>query len=279
MGLVLRVFLLISAACWAQTSSTVSLNNGVRIQVTANLGQPTGQQTLTVEMARASGDSFYRIFWDQNHLAVYAYELQVALMPNGSSLRAIAKPAETEFASRYPNADAGKPVPTLSAEHSLGPLGSGQRATLNLFEIPGMGLDVSETIRVIFGAESGGAIRFSALTVASDGVVIAGPGAGSVAGRYAMFYIPGRGGFFFSREPVAGRAFLKAGTMEGNRMRFTIDNVDYECDSGATIGTGEIWVLHDAGYRPAGTWTGDAQSGFREQFFMGASDSLGWWLP
>src|SRR5262249_35335496 len=98
-------------------------------------------------MARASGNSFYRIIRDQNQLAVYAYELMVDLTADGSALRAVAKPAMTEFASRYPDANGGKPVPSLSADQVLGPLASGQSAELPLFDIPGMGLKVTETIR------------------------------------------------------------------------------------------------------------------------------------
>jgi hypothetical protein len=270
------------AICHAQLTSRVSLSNGVGLQITADLGQPTGAEMLTVEMVRASGNSFYRIFWDQNHLAVFAYELQVDLTPSGSALLATAKPAEDQFAARFPNADAGKPVPSLSSDHPLGPLASGQSAKLGLFEIPGMGLQVSETISVKFGSEnSGGALRFSSLRVSIDGKLVAGPAPGSIAGRYAMFYIPNRGAYFFSTEPVAGRAFVKAGIIEGNRMRISLDNVDYDCVSTLPIHAdgGEVWVLHDASYRPAGNWTQDPQLGDREQFFMAASDSLGWWLP
>jgi len=273
--------LLVSAAfgC-AQLASTVSLSNGVQVEISANLGQPTGQQTITAEMTRASGDSFYRIFRDQNHLAVYAYELQIALTPDGNALRAVAKPVETEFAARFPDADAGKPVPTRSADQEVGPLGSGQSATIDLFEIPGMGIHLTETIRVRFGAEGGGALRFSALRVSIDGKPVAGPASGSVAGRYVMFYLPGRGAYFFSTEPVAGRGFAKTGTIDRERMRFTVDNAEFECVSGAPIHGegGELWVLHDASYQPEGNWTRSRENPGADEFFMAASDSLGWWL-
>jgi hypothetical protein len=273
---------MLAAACQAQLSSTISLSNGVRLQVSADLGQPTGQQTMNVEMARASGNSFYRIFRDQNQLAVYAYELAVDLTPNGQALRATAKPATDEFAARYHDANGGKPVPTLSSTHEMGPLASGQSARLELFDIPGLGLKVSETILVKIGGEpSGGTLRFSGLRVAVDGKQIAGPAPGGVAGRFVMFYIPGRGAFFFSSEPVPGRNFVQTGVANQNRMDFTAENVDYECLSTAPIQGvgGGLWVLYDASYRPAGNWTHDAQQGDRDQFFVAASDSLGWWLP
>src|SRR6266436_417382 len=69
--------LLLAGRCFPQASSTISLSNGLELRIAANLGQPTGEETLHIEMHRASGDSFYRIFRDQNNLAVFAYELAV----------------------------------------------------------------------------------------------------------------------------------------------------------------------------------------------------------
>ncbi len=273
-------------AAFGQTSTTITVSNGVQIEWTADLGHPTGQEQLTVEIVRASGNSFYRIFHDQNHLAVYAYELEVDLSPSGETLSATAKPVEDEFAARYPDADGGKPVPTLSSDHALGPLESGQSATLALFEIPGMGLEVSDAIRVKMNqnAESG-AMRLAGLRVFLKGNLISGaPPPSAVAGRFVMFYIPGRGGFFFSAEPVAGKPFVDAGTVDHNRMRFTVENDDYECTASAPIlagaSAGQVWVYHDPSYQPSGAWTQDPKAAApgEESFFTAASDALGWWL-
>src|SRR5580700_9121798 len=119
-----------SGMCVAQASSSVSLSNGVELTVTAKLGQPTGAETLTVEMSRASGDSFYRIFRDQNKLVVFAYELEVSHGAGGATFGVTAKPVMTEFAARFPSADAGKPVPSLSSDHQLGTLRSVVHADL-----------------------------------------------------------------------------------------------------------------------------------------------------
>ena len=279
--------LLVTAAAFPQVSSTVSISNGVEIQVDADLGHPTGQEQLTVEMARASGDSFYRIFWDQNKLAVFAYELQVELSSGGDALTATAKPAEDEFAKRYPNADAGKPVPSLSSNQVLGPLSSGKSGTASLFEIPGMGLAVRDTVRVKIDESGGsGSLRFAGLRVFQNGRLISGPPPpGAVAGKYAMFFLPGRGGFFFSSEPVPGRPFINTGTIDRNRLRFTVENDDYECTASAPFlagaSSGQVWVYHDPSYSPTGTWTQDPKSSApgAQNFFTAAADSLGWWLP
>lgn len=276
-------------ACAAQDNSTIVLSNGAQIEAAASFGHPTGEQTLNVEMARSSGNSFYRIFWDQNHLAVFAYEIAVDLTAGGDRLLATAKPVEDEFAHLYPDADAGKPVPTLSSDHDLGPLATGESATIPLFNIPGMGLDVSDAIRVKLNQSGGGAgpLRFSGLQIATDREQISGTGRASVSGRYAMFYIPGRGAYIFSAQPVAGRGFIDAGIITGTRMDFSIDNESFHVTAGEPILTrpesGDVWVYHDAGYRPSGNWTlqlsgaNTAQSA-ADTFFTAASDSLGWWL-
>jgi hypothetical protein len=279
----------IATLCRAQVSSIVSLSSGVQLEIKADFGKPTGEQSLTVEMARASGDSFYRIFYDQNKLAVFAYELAVeraASDPN--ALHLTAKPAETEFASRYPNADAGKPVPSLSSDHEFGPLISGKAAELGLFEIPGMGMKVSETIKVSTnqGQDASGPLRLSELHISINRSPVAGAAPPvAVSGRFVMFYIPRRGGYFFASEPIAGKPFVNAGTIDRNRMKFNIENEDYDCSTNAAILTGaengELWVFHDPSYKPEGNWTLAPDRLARasaDEIFTAASDSLSWWL-
>ena len=282
----LRVLIILAAAalCNGQSSSTISLSNGVRLQVSASFGQPTGQATVTVQMARASGSSFYRIFRDQNQLVIFAYELAVDLTPGGDALNAFAKPATEDFAQRFPDADAGKPTPTLSSEHALGPLASGQAAEIALFEIPGMGLDVHDAIQAWTDrpGEISGLLRFSSLRVAINGKTVAGPSPGAVSGRFAMFYIPGRGGYFFTTDPT-GRGFIKTGTIDRDRLRFAVENDNYDCLASAPIVNqaegADVWVYHDPAYQPTGTWTHDPARPEAETFFAAAADSLSWWLP
>jgi hypothetical protein len=288
----IRVALFVScmAVSPAQVSSTVSLSNGVQMQITTKLGQPAGQ-TVNVEMVRASGDSFYRIFRDQNSLAVFAYELVIHLDPSGNRLRAVAKPAETEFAARFPNADGGKPTPTLSADQDLGAIGSGQSADIPLFELEGMGIRVVDTIRLKMDDTStaaAGRMRLSGLKIYINRAQVPGSAPSAVAGKFTMLYIPGRGGYFFSAEAVPDRPFSKAGTIDGNRMLFDIDNESYEAVATAPIlsnpDSGELWVYHDPTYKPSGNWTQNLRSATHSRsadldFFVAASDSLSWWLP
>ena len=160
----------------AQISATVSLSNGVQMQIKTKLGQPTGQ-TVNIEMVRATGDSFYRIFRDQNNLATFAYELVIHLDSSGNRLRAVAKPAETEFAARFPNADGGKPTPTLSSDLELGAIASGQSADIPLFELQGMGIRVIDTIRLKMDdnpATAAGQMRLSGLKITINRTLVPG---------------------------------------------------------------------------------------------------------
>lgn len=274
------------ASAQAQDSSTVSLDNGVQLQVAANFGNPTGQETLTVQMARATGNSFYRIFRDQNQLAVYAYQLFFDLASDGSAVSATAKAYDGQFIQQFPYADAGKPTPTLSMERPLGAVASGQSATLDLFEIPGVGLHLTETISMqLDSRRTPGPLRLADLEISINGKIIPVAQQLPVSGRVVMFYLPGHGGYFFSLSDP-GHGFLKTGVIDGDRMRFAAENEEYECAASQPIltrqGTGELWVLHDPDYQPGGDWTTHPRSGTTrpaaDQFFVAASDSLSWWL-
>jgi hypothetical protein len=203
------------------------------LRVSAKLGTPTGEETLSVEIAPASGNCFYRIFRDQNKATIYAYELRVVQAAQGT-IQMSAEPVGTEFATKFPNADGGKPVPTISGSRELPLLHSGERTEVGFFEIPGMGLKVSDTIQIKLSTEDGttadsdsfsGDLHFAGLKVSVDNSPVSASGASdSVSGRYAMVYIPGLGGYFFSTQYMSGMAFVKTGSIEGYRMHFELNN-------------------------------------------------------
>ena len=294
MGLDMRALLsLLAVSLAAQVSSVVTLSNGVRVNIAANSARGAAA-SLKPELAPASGNSFYRIFRDQNGLTVFAYEVQVERTADGERFRVIARPAGADFAARFPNADAGKPTPTLAAPRESPLLGSGGKFAIEIPTDPALGNDLTDTVQIEISRRGGVAaapeeqsaarLRFSGLRVSVDGrPVTPSGGAAVVAGRFVMFYIPGQGGYFFSAEPVDGRPFVQAATVDGKRLRFTLDNVTYECntDTQILIGSerGQIWVYHDANYRPAGNWTkSNPKDERRDEFFTAGSDSLQWWL-
>ena len=288
----LAIWIALGTACFGQFSSTVSLSNGVRLEIVTE-PQPGPESGLTAEMQPASGNSFYRIYWDQNHLAVFAYELEVERTSDGTAFRITARPAGDDFAARFPNADAGKPAPTLPAPIASPVLNPGERFTLDIPTNPGLNLNIADVAQAQLnprgtlpeaGAKGPAQILFAGLRVRTDGKLLSpGPSGAIVAGRFAMFYVPGRGGYFFSSEPVSALPFAQIGIVEGGKLHFTLENQEYECESEEPIlsksQNGQLWVYHDANYRPAGNWTkSDTRDGSRDQFFTAASDSLNWWL-
>jgi hypothetical protein len=279
------------AVCSAQVSSSVSLGNGLRVSVRATFLQAPGVQSLTADLAAASGNSFYRIFRDENGLAVFAYELAIERTRDGKQVRVTAKPATARFAEAFPNADGGKPTPTLSSPLDLPPLSSGKPVAIDLFDMPPNG-QVTDTVEFSFvrpgapeeGSPVPGQLRLAALSVKVNGKTFsAAEAAAAVSGRYVMFYLPGWGGYFFTAGAPERPGFVKAGWIAGRRMQFTLDNVTVECTTSGPILTnstgGEVWVYRDPLYKPAGNWTetNPAQTPPTQgEFFAAASDSLNW---
>jgi len=289
MRIPITLIVTLTATGFAQVSSNISLSNGVQLTIACS----SNPDALKIELEPASGNSFYRIFRDENNLAVFVYELMVERTPDGDHFRVTAKPAGDDFAARFPDADGGKPAPTLAEPRQSPLLASGDRFTLEIPVIPGLAENLSDVVQIRLNqrgapsteqaSQGAAALRFVGLKVQINGQLVSPSGAGAmVAGRYVMFYIPGRGGYFLSSEPVDKPTFVKIGVVDSTHLNFTLDNDDYDCYSDAPIlsgsDRGELWVFHDPNYRPSGNWTSSDPSNTRDEFFAAASDSLQWWL-
>ncbi|PYS47314.1 MAG: hypothetical protein DMF68_16350 [Acidobacteria bacterium] len=82
-----------------------------------------------------------------------------------------------------------------------------------------------------------------------------GKQSGACAGALIWFHLPERGGrLIFSVMPHAGYDFQKIGTIEGNKIKFTLNGDQYEWISNTPIvGNGGYWnlyVLYDKAYIP-----------------------------
>jgi hypothetical protein len=165
---------------------------------------------------------------------------------------------------------------------------SGKAVPVEIFKMEGMGENVTDTITLTISEQSvsgAGTLQLAGLKVAINGEPIPNQNSASaVSGRYAMFYVPGQGGYFFATSPTPG--LVEAGSIDGRRMEFTIDNVSVECTAEAPIlagsGNGQLWVRHDTGYHPQGRWTeplGPPGPPKPPGFFAAASNTLAWWIP
>jgi hypothetical protein len=278
------------AVCFARMSSVATLPNGIRVEVTTDPGNNAGDP-LKAELKPATYNSVYRIFHDQSGLAVYAYELVVERLPDGIHFQITAKPAGEEFAARFPYADGGKPTPTMPIPAESPPLGPEGRFTVEIPTNPGLFEHRTDTVTVQpdprdrtaeMDQKASPLIRFVDLRVIVGGKQLPVSGLGKdVSGRYAMFYIPKRGGFFFSAQPIPSRPSMPVALVDRARLKFTIDKEDVDCFAAAPIlaksGGDQIWLYHDPHYKPSGT-SAKGNPKQAEEYFTAASDTLNWWL-
>ena len=279
------------ATCFAQNPAAVALPNGVHLRFTTDSGNGT-PGPLKTEVKPASGDSVYRIFRDETGLAVFAYELRVERTPDGDHFRLIAEPAGAEFAAKVPYADGGKPTPTIPRPIESTVLSPGGRFTIDIPTNPGLwehrtdSVEIQPSPRADIRAgpladtradrtsRSRDKLLFVGLQVFINGKLVSPAGPGTmVSGRYTMFYLPGRGAYFFSTEPDRRLLWLAA-AVDGTKLRFTIEGQSFLCNSEAPIVLSErdqVWVYFDRNYQPSAKP--------RNEFFTAASNSPNWSLP
>lgn len=75
-----------------------------------------------------------------------------------------------------------------------------------------------------------------------------------MGGRVFWFWLPEQGQFIISPEPHEGYRFEKAAQVRDDTLSFTLEGKLYQWTSTAPIlsdgGEMEMWVLHDAEFRP-----------------------------
>ena len=288
----LLLALLISIAnCLAQGPVLIVLESGIRLRFVTDSGNGT-PGPLKNEVKPASYNSVYRIFRDETGLAVYAYELRVDLTPDGDHFRLTAEPAGTEFETRNPHADGGKPTPTMPRPIESTALEPGGRFTIEIPTNPGLWEHRTDTVQIeppltaprTARRTPPAKLRFTGLQVFINEKLVSPPGPGKmVAGQYTMFFLPRHGGYFFSTEPVQSSLLIGPAAVEGTKVRFKINDESFLLNSEAPIlvesETGQVWVYYDPKYRPTiNRARGNPISTSSDQFFTAASDSLSSWL-
>lgn len=76
-----------------------------------------------------------------------------------------------------------------------------------------------------------------------------------ITGALIWFYLPQRGRFILSLTPREGYNFQRVGTVQGNKIRFSISGNQYEWISSSPVVTSgdetwNLWVLQDKNYVP-----------------------------
>ena len=227
-------------------------NNGIRVNITARAGSfPMGEFGHGVRVR--DNEAIYREFTEKKRV-VFAYTIEVRPLPQKGRLQVTIKPTGSEYARMGGNAEAA----TFTTLRELPPMWSGDKVTIDVLENPSTGQKITDTIEVFADAprvDASEGIRFSGTRVVLNGKLITNNENGGVSGDgIVMFYIPGRGSYFFSREPVPGYEFAKVGVVVGRRMDFVWNGERYEVHSDTDISNArELWVLHDP-RKPTGKW-------------------------
>ena len=90
-----------------------------------------------------------------------------------------------------------------------------------------------------------------------------------LTGKLVSFYLPGRGRFLISLFPDAGVGFHLAGVAAEETLKFKNGATEYRLDCAARIAPGQgvynVYVLHDASWRPKGDEAG-------AEYLIGAAD-------
>jgi hypothetical protein len=261
----------------------VPLGNGMVLRLSTQANGPNGQ-TVAIQgtLLRSGSAAFHRVLMDSSSRPVFAYDLELPDATSAPSpVRLQIKPVDAAYARTL-----AWPMPTFSSVRTVTLNAPGERASIELLVNPKTGQKIFDVLEIVGAPDTAGGaaagvagnapgneLRFSHAELWSNGVNLTPQSANAIRGNVIMLYIPGRGGFFFSRIELKGYGFQKAGSIDGATLKFTWANQAYECISAAPIlpddGDKQIWVFHDPQYKPRnppGLNRGD-------RFQFGAADS------
>jgi hypothetical protein len=275
--LVLLLFLL-SGVSSAQQSEhgrvTVTLSDGTRFLFTT-LSDRGGAQNFSggISTTVPEDNRFHRLLMDRNGLIFFGYDIRIEQDAREDSFTLHVLPLSTkgthELAKLLQNnkqsTGARKTVPTFTEERTIPSLRPGKRATIDVLVDPETGekiMDVIELTRdkpaplagqASAPASSEPVFVFSLPRIMLNGSLLAEPGATSM-GKFAVLYIPGKGGYFFSLKQPPRYSFQRTATIENNRLYFTLDGDSFElvCASDILPGVNhaKIWIFHDPRFKP-----------------------------
>jgi hypothetical protein len=239
------------------------VGNGRALRISTQADGADGQ-TVAIRgtLLRTGRSTFHRVLLDSSSRVVFAYDLELPDTEAEERVRLLVKPVSAEYARTL----AG-PLPTFSSVRTVSLKAPGERASIELLVNPKTGQKIVDVLELAAAPDvAGGAVgglsgdtrarelRFSHAELWSNGVRLTPESANAISGNVVMLYLPGIGGFFFTREEPKGYGFTRTGLVDGNRLKFIWANQTYECVSSAQILPDDtdrkIWVLHDPHYQP-----------------------------
>lgn len=235
------------------------------------------QAALTPQVLLADNYVVHRVLVDAEGSFVFGYDLIVEPVAEKKQFKVSVKPLGAEFEeqlrARQPAAANRAPqnVSTLPRSGDAQLIDDGDAFALDLLVNAQTGVKIVDVVKVSFDrAKLWSAPRRSVplrdftlgnvelamrdykLTINGEPVGGGQKAARGFAGALIWFYVPERGRFIVSLMPHEGYDFQKVGSIENNKISFTLGGDLYEWISSAPVvgngGNWNLWVLHDAAY-------------------------------
>jgi GWxTD domain-containing protein len=236
--------------------------------------------SMTSAEVYLESNTIRRVFIDSGGSLYFGYALVVEPLSSGKQFRVSVRPLSTEdeqelrtrksFQSRqiHPNYN------TASLARSAAPqtISDGDTFALDVLVNPKTGDKITDFVTVSL---SEARLRETATVESAprdftledvmmkminyqlylNGELVAGgKRSGAAAGPIIWFHLQERGRFIFSLKPHTGYDFQRLGTIERNRMKFTLNNELYEWVSDVPVvetgGPWNLYVLYDPNYVP-----------------------------
>jgi hypothetical protein len=263
-------------------------SNGVRVKVT------TGREAGVSGVAPV-GNSVYRLFYDRQNRLAFGYEIETERVSPGDTFHVALRPLTAECLRKYPNLrlapgyDA-QHLPTFDSARDLPLIAAGDQTSVDLPVNPVTGAKVTDTIEVSLErpteatadelAQSGQPyFDLRNLRVFLNGQLIS-PESNpfGVAGQCVLVYLPGRGAFVLANELQPGYSEQRLGYVNGKKLTVTFDADNYEFVTDTPIlpraGNAEVWVIHEAGYRPTEWMKLGRSQPAKDEFFTASSNTV-----
>ncbi|MGI9036084.1 MAG: hypothetical protein ACR2GD_08605, partial [Pyrinomonadaceae bacterium] len=217
----------------------------------------------------ASGNIIYRILKDDKNKIYFGYDLEVKEASEKGKYTVFIKPLSSESAKKSAGVE-GYKSNTLPKYPDAFEVNEGDTIALDVMENPNTKEKVVDYIKVFYKPAmmtdffagkmpirdftmNDVELKLTKFEFFADTQSILKSGS-SASGTNLTLYLKGKGQFIFSLFPREGYDFQKIGAIEGNKILFKYNGVNYKIVSGEPIGGSgghwNLWVLHNSNFKP-----------------------------
>lgn len=259
-----------------------NLTNKTAVSFEPEASLPTGKTIASGfgnfrQLTRATGENrIIRLLMDETNAVIFGYELTVEQTAS-NKFRLKFAPLPANFALPiFPGQKASLAgnrrktvLLTLPETISDQAVEDAEGLTVNLLFHPQLKIRIADIVRVSATRErleppvivpreltlDDLELAFKNLKInLNDEEYAKGKIARAYSGSLIWFYLPQKGFFLLSLVPREGYDFRRIGTIDNNKIEFSIGDEKYEMISEEPIlpvtGTWGLWILHDPKYRP-----------------------------